>query len=125
MLPGKGPGTEQGPGGEEPRCPAGRRGCEDTTEAPGVYFWPGMCREKLGMDLPGRKWAVVCVGMVAAVLTLLAVSFSPLVAYFLGWLWPFTGYFSSCHLRYREREYFSFIPEPLEKLDARIMLSEH
>lgn len=69
-------------------------------QGPRVYFRLGMCLEKPGMDLPSRKWTVDLKGKVAAVLTLLTVVFSPLDAYFFGWSWTFTGYFSSCHLRY-------------------------
>lgn len=72
LLAGKGPGTEQGPRGEKPRCPAWRRGCEDATKAPWVYFRSGMYLEKPRMDLSGRKWTVVCEDCsIAAVLTLL------------------------------------------------------
>lgn len=73
-------------------------------QGPRVYFRLGMCLEKPGMDLPSRKWTVVLKGKVAAVLILLTVFFSPLVAYFFGWSWTFTVYFLSCRLRYIQRK---------------------
>lgn len=55
---------------------------EEATKVPWVYFRPDLCHEKLGMKVLSRKWATVCEGMEVAILALLSVFFSSVVAFY-------------------------------------------